>query len=96
MDKEKSESKSKRGKNQKMESKKEFKTLIFELVIVDIILMPFFIIFLLLWLSSMFFLFYFIVSLEIMILIGILDLLLITNKISIIKSKSRENIEWYN
>ena len=102
MDKEKSKSKSKRGKNQKMESKKEFKTLIFELVIVDIILMPFdiilmpfFIIFLLLWLSSMSFLFYFI-FLEIMILIGILDLLMITNKISIIKSKSRENIEWYN
>jgi len=47
MDKEKSESKSKRGKNQKIESIKEFKTFIFEMLIVDIILLPFFIIFLL-------------------------------------------------
>jgi len=88
MDKEKSESKSKRGTNQKMESKKEFKTFIFEMLIVDIILLPFFIIFLLLWLSSMYFLFYFI-FLGIIILIGVLGILLITNKISIIKSKSR-------
>ena len=71
-----------------MESKKEFKTLIFEIVIVEAILIPFFIIFLLLWLSSMFFLFFFI-SLGILILNGILDILLIKNKISIIKSKSR-------
>ena len=88
MDKEKSESKSKRGKNQKIESTKEFKTFIFEMLIVDILLLPFFILFLLLWLSSMFFLFYFI-FLGIMILIGVLGILLITNKISIIKSKSR-------
>ena len=88
MDKEKSEGSSKREKNQKMESKKEFKTLIFEILIVDIILLPFFIIFLFLWVSSMFFLFYFI-FLGIIILIGVLGILLITNKISIIKSKSR-------
>ena len=87
MDKEKSEGISKREKNQKMESKKEFKTLIFEILIVEIILLPFFIIFLFLWVSSMFFLFYFI-FLGIIILIGVLGILLITNKISIIKSKS--------
>ena len=88
MDKEKSESKSKRGKNQKIQSTKEFKTFIFEMLIVDILLLPFFILFLLLWLSSMYFLFYFI-FLGIIILIGVLGILLITNKISIIKSKSR-------
>ena len=71
-----------------MESKKEFKTLIFEIVIIDVILMPFFVIFLLLWSSSMDFLFYFI-SLGILILYGVITFLLITNKISIIKSKSR-------
>ena len=88
MDKEKSESKSKRGKNQKIESIKEFKTFIFEMLIVNIILMPFYIIFLFLWISSLNFLFLFIIV-GIIILIGVLALLLVANKISIIKSKSR-------
>jgi len=92
MDKEKSESKSKRGKNQKIESIKEFKTFIFEMLIVNIILMPFYIIFLSLWISSLNFLFLFILV-GIIILIGVLALLLVTNKISIIKSKSRQGIE---
>ncbi len=78
-----------------MEIKKEFKTFIFEMLIVDIILLPFYFIFLLLWVSSMFFLFFFI-SLGIMILNGVLVILLITNRISIIKSKSKQNIEGYN
>jgi hypothetical protein len=71
-----------------MESKKEFKTFFLEMLIVDIILLPFVFIFLLLWLLSLFFLFFFI-SLGIIILNGVLTILLITNKISIIKSKSR-------
>ena len=78
-----------------MDSKKEFKTLIFEIVIVEVILIPIFIVFLLLYLSSMFFPFFFI-SLGILILCGVLSILLIMNKISIIKSKSRQNIEGYN
>ncbi len=78
-----------------MESKKEFKTLIFEIVIVEVILIPFYIIFLLLWMSSTFSLFFFI-SLGILILFSVLNILLITNKISIIKSKSKQNIEGYN
>ena len=88
MDKEKNESKSKRGKDQKIESIKEFKTFIFEMLIVNIMLMPFYIIFLFLWISSLNFLFLFILV-GIIILIGVLALLLVTNKISIIKSKSR-------
>ncbi len=87
MDKEKNESKSKRGKNQKIESIKEFKTVIFELLIVDIILLPFLTIFVFLWISSLNFLFLFILV-GIIILIGVLGMLLMTNKISIIKSKS--------
>ena len=75
-----------------MESKKEFKTLFFELVIADIILMPFFIIFLLLWVSSMDFIFFFI-FLGILILYSVINILLIKNKISIIKPKSSKNIE---
>jgi len=78
----------KRGIKQKMESKKEFKTLIFELIIVEVILIPIYIVFLLLYLSSMVFPFFFI-SLGILILFSVLSILLITNKISIIKSKSR-------
>ncbi len=78
-----------------MESKKEFKTLIFEIVIVEVILIPLFVIFLLLWLSSTFSLFFFI-SLGILILYGVINILLITNKISIIKPKSKQNIEGYN
>ena len=87
-DEEKNEIKSKKEKDQKKENKKEFnKTFIFEMLIVSILLFPFYTIFLFLFLSSMFFLFLFI-SLGFLILNAVLGMLLMTNKISIIKSKN--------
>jgi len=82
-DKEKSEIKSKKEKDQKTESKKDFKTLIFETLIVQIILLPFFFIFLLVWISNGVFIFFWI-SLGFMIFCYILIILLLKDKISIV------------
>ena len=82
-DKEKNESKSKKLKNQNIKSIKDFKTVIFESLIFQIIIMPFFFIFLLVWMSNGVFIFFWI-SLGFLIFYGILIMLLLKNKISIL------------
>ena len=83
MVKEKSEVKSKKQKDYKAESKKDFKTFIFESLIVQVILLPFFFIFLLVWISNGIFIFFWI-SLGFMIFCYILIILLLKDKISIV------------
>ncbi|NVM34441.1 MAG: hypothetical protein HWN81_02520 [Candidatus Lokiarchaeota archaeon] len=82
-DKEKSEIKSKKEKDHKTENKKDFKTLVFESLIVQTILLPFFYIFLLVWISNGVFIFFWI-SLGFMIFCYILIILLLKEKISIV------------
>jgi len=92
LDKEKSEIKRKKERDQKIERKKDFKTAIFEILIISSILIPLFFMFMFIFLSNGLLIFLFI-SVGFLIFNSILGMYLGNGKFSIIKLKSSKGIE---